>query len=71
MRLTGLGSERILHGGRGQLLARVGGDALAEQGNGQQAARGRGADPEEPGAHARNDPHVHVDEGDPCAVKGK
>ena len=31
MRLTGLGSERILHGGRGQLLARVGGDALAEQ----------------------------------------
>ncbi len=63
--------ERPRHGGRGQLLARAGGDALAEQRNGQQAPSGGRADTEEPGAYAHGDAHVHAAEGGPSGVKGK
>ena len=58
--VAGLTGQRPVHGGRGQLLTGAGRDALAEQRHGQQAARGRGAGPEQPGADAGQDAHVHL-----------
>ena len=69
--VAALAGERPAHGGRGQLLGVIGGDALAEQRNGQQAAPGGRTDTEEPGAHAHGDAHVHGAEGGVSGVKGK
>jgi len=68
---VGLAGQRLVHRIRGQLLAGAGRDALAEQGDGQQAARRGGAGPEQPGADAGQDARMHPAEADPSRFKSR